>query len=266
MIFSKEELQQEVIRWQNRLVKSCVICKGVGSIEKPGTTKAIMCKCQEQSMLNAHLVAAGIPRKYLNSTWNWDGINSNKEATNKARNYSSNFIQNYFDGKGLYIYGRQGRGKSLLESLIARDVAAKVNPDNGKKFRVAFIIFEEFVQLSHRARSDFEARKQVDSLIENPDLLIIDNIGSETGTQTYNTKFLEFILRKRDNNSVPTIISSNYTPEQLIEPYSDTVHDFIVQNNELIFVQGDNHRKKTADLFDETFNDAEFLLGENVDE
>ncbi|MNV94156.1 DNA replication protein DnaC [compost metagenome] len=81
-------------------------------------------------------------------------------------------------------------------------------------------------------------------IIENPDLLIIDNIGSETGTQAYNTKVLEFVLRKRDNNSVPTIISSNFTPEQLIQTYSDTVHDFIVQNSDLVLVQGDNFRQK----------------------
>lgn len=260
MIFSKEELQQEVIRWQNRLVKTCTTCKGTGSIEIKGSTKAVMCKCQEQSMLNAHLVAAGIPRKYLSSTWNWEGLNNNKESTDKVKKYADNFVQNYFDGKGLYIYGRQGRGKSLLESLVARDVAAKINPDTNKQFKVAFIIFEEFVQMSHRARNDFEARKQVDNLIESPDLLIIDNIGSETGGQVYNVKFLEFILRKRDNNSVPTIISSNYTPEQLVEAYSDTIHDFIIQNNELVIVYGDNHRKKNADIVDENFDDAEFLL------
>lgn len=256
MLFSREELQMEVKRWQNRLVVNCPICKGVGSVDKPGTTKAIMCKCQETSLLNAHLVSAGIPRKYLDESWSWDGLNNNQESKDKVKKYTENFQQNYFGGRGLYIYGRQGRGKSLMEALVAREVAHKINPDRGTNYKVSFIIFEELVKMSHEARSDMSSGRKLNMLIESTDLLIIDNIGSETGSQAYNTKLLEFVLRKRDNNSVPTIISSNYTPEQLIENYSDTIHDFIQQNCDLVFVQGDNFRQKGQ------VNEDEFEYGE----
>lgn len=246
MIFSREEHQAEIKRWQNRLVKQCVKCKGTGSIDKPGSNMAVMCVCQEQALLNAHLASAGIPRKYLNKNWNWEGLNNSKESTNKVRKYASNFEDHYYDGEGLYLYGQQGRGKSLLESLVARQVAAKINPDHNKHNRVAFIIFEELVQLTHQSRSDLTARALYHTIVSKPDLLIIDNIGSETGSKEYNTKVLEFILRKRDNDNVPTIISSNYTPEQILSAYSDTVHDFIDQNCIPVLVQGENHRKKNA--------------------
>lgn len=245
MLFTREELQLEIKRWQNRLMANCPICKGIGSIDKPGTTKAIMCKCQEKSILNAHLVASGIPRKYLDESWNWDGLNNNQESKEKIKKYTENFKENYFAGKGLYIYGRQGRGKSLMEALVAREISRLINPDRGSNFKVAFIIYEELVKLSHEARNDMSSSKKLNMIIENPDLLIIDNVGSETGSQSYNMKLLELVLRKRDNSSIPTIISSNYTPEQLIEKYSDTVHDFIVQNCDLVFVQGDNFRQKS---------------------
>lgn len=258
MLFSKEELHAEIKRWQNRIIKSCTICNGEGIIQLSNSGKASMCKCQEESIRNAHLVASGIPRKYLDSSWNWDGLQNNKEAINKAKYYSENFIQNYFKGKGLYIYGQQGRGKSLLESLIARDVSSKINPDRNKTFRVGFVIFEELVQYSHQSRSDLKAKSIYNAIVSSTDLLIIDNIGSETGSKEYNTKLLEFVLRKRDNDCVPTIISSNYTPEQLLSAYSDTVHDFVKQNCEYVSVQGENFRKKG--------NETEFLLNSELDD
>lgn len=259
MIFSTQEQQLEIQRWQNRLVKNCQICKGSGSINKPGSSKAIMCSCQEQALLNAHLAGAGIPRKYLNSTWNWEGLNNNRESTEKVKQYATDFKNYYYDGKGLYIYGQQGRGKSLLESLVAREVAALINDDHGKHFRVIFMIYEELVQLSHQARSDLKAKELLSKIIGKSDLLIVDNIGSETGSREYNTKLLEFILRKRDNDNVPSIISSNYTPEQLKQAYSDTVHDFIKQNCEYVLVQGENFRKKDS-VLDDGFEE---LLGED---
>lgn len=255
MIFSREEQQAEVKRWQNRLVKNCKKCKGAGSIDKPNSNMAIMCECQKQALLNADLASSGIPRKYLNSNWNWEGLNNNRESTEKVKKYAENFEEYYYNGEGLYIYGQQGRGKSLLESLTAREVAAKVNPDHNKHNKVAFIIFEELVQLTHQSRSDLKARSLYHTIVSKPDLLIIDNIGSETGSKEYNTKVLEFILRKRDNDNLPTIISSNYTPEQLLSAYSDTVHDFIDQNCIPVLVQGENHRKKSSIEDDEFLSD-----------
>ncbi|MNY24599.1 DNA replication protein DnaC [compost metagenome] len=120
------------------------------------------------------------------------------------------------------------------------------------------MIYEELVQLSHQGRSDLKAKELMSRIISKSDLLIIDNIGSETGSKEYNTKLLEFVLRKRDNDNVPTIISSNYTPEQLKQAYSDTVHDFVKQNFNYVLVQGENFRKK-----DNEFDNIDELLEED---
>lgn len=257
MLFSKDELDLEIKKWHNRIVKNCPLCNGIGAVDIPNSNNTRLCECQQKAMANAHLVASGIPRKYIDSNWDWEILQNNKESTEKVKKFVSNFEQNYYAGKWLYIYGRQGRGKSLLESLAAREIIKKINPDTNKHYKVFFIIFEELVQISHDARSDNIARKKMNFIIESPDLLIVDNVGSETGTINYNAKFLEFILRKRDNNCVPTIISSNFTLEQVKSHYSDTIHDFIVQNSELVLVEGENHRQKGSilDDFDDDFFD-----------
>ena len=109
MIYNSEEKQQEIKRWENRLVKNCKICKGAGSIEVEKDRPGRMCKCQETAMLNAHLVSCGVPRKFLNSSWDWEGFKNSSETMKKVKDYSDNFQEHYLNGTGLYLYGQQGR-------------------------------------------------------------------------------------------------------------------------------------------------------------
>lgn len=263
MIFDKEQHLEEIKRWESRLVKTCTICKGAGSIEKEKGKPGAMCQCMQRAFLNAHLVSSGVPRKFLDSTWNWEGFNNNTEALNKVSAYAKGFEKHYLSGRGLYIYGQQGRGKSMLEALAARDIAFQINPDNGKQYKVAFIIFEELVQMSHDARSNIRVREKMNMIISKPNVLIIDNLGSEMGQKSESghvPRFLEFILRKRNNDCQPTIISSNYTPEQLQTEYTDTIHQLIEENFDLIAVKGDNWRaKRGIQVDDDTFLDDELL-------
>lgn len=263
MIFDKEQYSEEIKRWENRLVKNCEVCKGSGSIEKEKGQPGSMCKCIQRALLNAHLVSSGVPRKFLDSNWEWEGFNNNPEALEKVSKYAKEFEKYYFSGRGLYIYGQQGRGKSMLEALAARDIAFQINPDNGKQYKVAFIIFEELVQMSHDARNNIKVREKMNAIISKPNVLIIDNLGSEMGQKSESghvPRFLEFILRKRNNDCQPTIISSNYTPEQLQSEYTDTIHQLIEENFDLISVKGDNWRaKRGTQVNDDDFFDNELL-------
>jgi DNA replication protein DnaC len=261
MLLSKDLMEQEMKKWHNRLVKNCKKCNGEGTITLYNSNKGVVCDCQKKAMSNARLISCGIPTKYLDKEWDWTNINCPKEVIDKVKKYVDNFIQNYYDGQWIYLYGRQGRGKTLLESLTARDVIVKINPDTDKCFKVIFVIFEELIRLSHESRDDANIRKKYNYIIESTDLLILDNIGSETGTTSYNSKILEYILRKRDMNCVPTIISSNFSPEQIKEHYSDTIHDFIIQNSHLVLVEGENYRQKGNTLDDEL--DKDFFEDDN---
>lgn len=273
MIFNQGERQQEIKRWENRLVKTCTICNGTGSIEKEVGQPGKMCNCMHTALLNAHLVGCGVPRKFLNSSWDWEGFKNASESMKKVKAYADNFKEHYFNGRGLYLYGQQGRGKSMLEALAAKDIAHQINPDNDKHFKVAFIIFEELIQMSHEARVNYETKVKMNRIIAQPELLIIDNLGSETGQKSESghvPRFLEFILRKRNNDCLPTIISSNYTPEQLKVEYTDTIHQFIEENFELVSVIGDNWRQiRGGQQLDDDFlldGIEDDLLGGSIDE
>lgn len=247
MIFNEEERRQEATLWENRLVKTCTICNGTGSIPSD-TGLHKMCECMQKAKLNTYLVSWGLPRKYLSEDWTWDKCVKRPFVT-KCKDYSDNFISNYNNGKGIYLYGSQGRGKSTMEVLIAKDIVRKMNPDTGKPFVVAFSLYDDLVRMSYGSNN----REALIKIYQKPQLLIIDNIGSETGLNTESKSavhLLDNILRTRDNACYPTIISSNFHPDELKKIYNDPIHDLVVRNCDIVSVTGDNLRRKGEDDID----------------
>ena len=86
---------------------------------------------------------------------------------------------------------------------------------------------------------------------------IIDNVGNETGKneKQFSQRILEMILRKRDNDCLPTILSSNYNIDEMATEYNNDVRDFILQNDKLVSVLGDNHRIENCH---EEYDDTDF--------
>lgn len=247
VLFDEEKMLMERKRWDNRLIKSCKICNGEGILEKNGVM--INCNCTNKSSLFTKLTLNGVPRKFLE--WKWADC-ENYDFVNECKLYVDNFLNNYYNGTGLFLYGLQGRGKTTMESLIARDVTIKINPDTNKQFEVIFIMFEQLIQWNLQQNHDFVSRKKLEYVIEHPDLLIIDNIGSETGFNNEskaNVKLLDKILRTRDNNMLPFIISSNFTLEEIKKYYSETIKDFISDNCKVIQIDGDKLRNKDTYSF-----------------
>ena len=246
ILTNEEKMLVERKKWDNRLIKKCTICNGQGIIEKDN--KIVNCNCTNKAMLFTKLVCNGVPRKYLE--WKWIDC-EDEPFVKQCKDYSDNFTDNYFNGMGLFLYGLQGRGKTTMESLIARDVTIKINSDTGKPFEVVFVMFEQLVQWNLQKNNDWVSRNKLEYVIESSDLLIIDNLGSETGfgsESKANVKLLDRILRTRDNNQTPFIISSNFTLDEIGKYYSETIKDFISDDCKCIEVGGEKLRNSDIDF------------------
>ena len=89
------------------------------------------------------------------------------------------------------------------------------------------------------------------------DLLIIDNLGNEAGRNKesqFAQRILEMTLRKRHNNLLPTVITTNYELDEIEKMYNKDVHDFLIQNNEDIFFSDENHRTTNDENVDDEEN------------
>jgi len=245
MLLTKEEKDLEEQKNRRRIVDKCELCHGTGFISKVdehGYEQSYPCSCIKKVKRNVKLLDWGIPRKFLSDKWDLEFIKE-KNFYEPVKNYIDNFQDNYDEGRGLFLYGPQGRGKTTIESIIAKHVVEKINPDSFKKrstFNVAFAMYDDLV----KCQFDKANQDKMKIFIYKSDLLIIDNVGNEVGKNDnqFSQRFLEMILRKRDNDCLPTIISSNYTIDEMGKEYNNDIRDFLIQNNEIISVLGDNHR------------------------
>lgn len=245
MFLTQDEKEIELQRNKRRIVANCKYCHGTGFVQKTdadGYDKSFICSCSSIVQRNIRLVDWGFPKKFLDDErWNLKLLQG-RPYYESVKSYIDNFQSNYDEGKGLFIHGAQGRGKTTIECIIAKHIALMKNPDKPKQepFNVGFSMYEDIVQ----SQLDNTKRDLYTKFIYKSDLLIIDNVGNETGKNSngYSQRLLEMILRKRDNFSLPTIISTNFSIDEMGTEYNKDVKDFILQNDEVIYFSGDNYR------------------------
>lgn len=101
--------------------------------------------------------------------------------------------------KGLYIYGKNGVGKSYLSSCIFNELKNKIN-----------ILYVYSSDLSRQLRlAPFDKINEYVRVLKKVELLIIDDFGSEDISTYYRDDVLLPIIEYRTINNLPFVITSN---------------------------------------------------------
>ena len=145
---------------------------------------------------------------------------SDIKATGKERidviKYMKDLITNYEEnkGKGLYLHGSFGSGKSYL-------MAALINELSSKYKKEAVIMY--YPTLLKTLKSSFN--DEFDMMLEKLhkcDILLIDDIGAERNTEWSRDEILSPILQYRMDNELLTFFTSNLNLEELESHLSKT--------------------------------------------
>lgn len=173
------------------------------------------------------------------------GIDSSPRSNiQKVRKRCEQFICKFEDPneRNLFMHGRTGTGKTFIAKSIA---GVLLNKGKSVLYKSAPELFED-VQL-HRLKafqeSDFE--DPVFDMIYNCDLLIIDDLGTESATPARSTELLN-ILNTRENNSksgiCKTIISTNISPARLFDYYNERIASRIIGSFDAMAIAGQDIR------------------------
>lgn len=134
--------------------------------------------------------------------------------------YADKWPDRLANGGGLVMCGKPGTGKNHLALAIAKHVV--INHQSSAIFTTALRVARAFK--STWAKSSEITESDVIKIYTSPDLLIMDEIGVQFGSDTEKLIIFE-IINTRYEQMKPTIIISNQTKEELIEFIGERVID-----------------------------------------
>jgi hypothetical protein len=195
------------------ILSSCTVCGGIGRIDD-----FTFCECFLKFRVYNRLVGFGFSKGTL------DLVSSDsykipviEKGEKSIKSYLDNVDLVENNGLSLYIHSRErGRGKTTLAHYIIYG-CAKVFSDISlyKSCRnYCFIHVEDFINKIREGEEDFWKSTW----------FVLDDLGNEDKSAEWKRTFLrsslQRVLHYRRDNSLPTIITSNYDPSSLSYLYS----------------------------------------------
>lgn len=158
---------------------------------------------------------SGIKKRYLSRTIDSFSVTAeNKRSFEVATDYIKNFREYFTQGKGLYLEGPCGTGKTHLAIAIA---LAIINTGVPVICKTSIDILGDIKRCYERNSEVTE--EEVLEAYKTVDLLIIDDLGKEQVTE-WSVPVLYSILNERYEAFLPTIITTNYNTTALAEKLS----------------------------------------------
>lgn len=128
------------------------------------------------------------------------------------------FVKGFGSGENLLMYGSTGLGKTFLCNCIAKDL---LNEGYTVLYLTAGQLFKRLEEQRFH-RDDKEEAKDWDAELLDADLLIIDDLGTEFST-VFTASELFRIINDRKLGGKSVVISTNLTPNEITNNYSDRV-------------------------------------------
>ena len=137
------------------------------------------------------------------------------KAFEHCKRYCENHQKVYENGNGIYLFGAKGSGKTHLTACIANELLKKCVP----------VLLTNLFEISKAVKSTFqngfhESEQEFFERFEKVSFLIFDDLGVETFTKNDRDTWLQTLLfdliNRRYNAKKPTIFSSNYSLNELV--------------------------------------------------
>lgn len=217
-------------------VYTCSDCKDTGYIEGE------KCHCFKQAIIDllyqqSHIHEMIEHENFDNLSYEYyedDDLKRFQYAVTTSKNFVKNFNSDY---QNLLFYGTVGTGKSFLSGCIAKALLEKGN-------NVLYFSAAQLFQELSAYTMDYQNKEVLQNLyhdLYHCDLLIIDDMGTEP-SNAYISSQLFTILNERHNANKSTIISTNFTLEELGKRYSERIFSRITSHYNLCRLTGKDIR------------------------
>jgi len=198
----------------------------------------------ERQCLERRVSSSLIPQKYLTRTF--DNYRAETPDQLKALSACQRFAEDFYGfqrtGAGLIMTGRPGTGKTHLACAIANSL---IEQGHTCVFITASKMIRK-IRETYRRDSEFTEQQIIDSL-RDVDLLIIDEVGVQRGTESEEHLLFE-VLNERNSVFAPTIILSNLTANQIKDYIGERALDRLREGGgKLVVFDWESYRGRVAE-------------------
>jgi len=209
-----------------------------------GYSRAQMCRCMKRRIRLEALKRSGLGR--LAESQSFDNFSLDyyspynrpiaERALNELKTFSEDFSAASSDN--FLLIGGTGLGKTHLSTAVAKTVI-----DRGYD-----VVYTTVINML----DDFEKKRFSPYSVDNEhltdryfdcDLLIIDDLGCEMGTQ-FTISAMYNLINTRLNDGKCIIINTNLSPEEFQKKYEQRITSRILGNSVVIMLKGDDIRLK----------------------
>ena len=213
-----EQYQEAILRVEEAQEK-CRNCRGkcwqegslkgvipVLTIAGDRVTEAVeICKRQrrEQARIDRLVRSARVPMAYAQDTFqDYRQTSENEAAVRAAR-----WIIGDDSGRGLFLYGPRGTGKTKLAAIIANERLRQGKP----------VLFSSVPDLLGDIRASFHRgdTEEVLQSVKEASFLVLDDLGAERMTEWVGEQLFA-IVNYRLNERLATVVTSNFSPDEII--------------------------------------------------
>ena len=226
MFYNEEEKKEIKEKWERICVDNCDICHGEGSIKENGLNK--ICKCKRKAYNYYSLEISNFPINNLNIKKE----NVEKYIKYDFEKYFNIILNEIFKTKNLFLYNLSLDINNMIISYIGKNLINNEKIKTKTKIKIYYAIYENLIQLSLRSNIDKDAREKLNYIMNKPNVLIIDGIGTETGfgsNSKHNVKLLNLILKERNNRVKSTIISSKLYFDDIEKFYNKDITEILTK-------------------------------------
>ena len=230
---------------------ACGLCKDSGYVQKNLTQIPEMCKCFKQKLINAHYSLSNLDQTLDEENFDnfdfrlfSDMIDEEEGLSPKCNmehiftittQFASNFGKEF---NNLLLFGESGLGKTFMCHAIAKELL-------DKGFTVLYLTAPRLMRVLSKTRNYYEDQTETNELlsaIDDVDLLILDDLGTEVMTVVTNALLFD-IINYRLITKKPMVISTNLCQNSLMEHYTERIVSRFIANYIFLKFFGKNIRE-----------------------
>jgi chromosomal replication initiation ATPase DnaA len=102
-------------------------------------------------------------------------------------------------------------------------------------------LLSELINLAHKALRDDKTKDFINYIVEDIDFLLLDEINKKYDTKLIDS-MLDELFKKRYYSNKPFIVTSNDTPEKVLEGFGKSIYEIFSEKLITVSLMGESFR------------------------